>query len=273
MFRADAHGVRLLTIIVYSGLAMIAFVYLTPPEISSARLRGLPFLGSLAGDLPGYVVRFALSFFLFGVGSLVIGRLFGLRPGDLGLRRPGSMMRSKIYWLLFLLVVASSFYGAYQPPLRAFYPYSHTLLSLAVNGSPWLLLVHAVSYFFFYYIPWELFFRGLLILPFLPAAAELEAGISPDSERAPDGTSGNRTGKAGPIGGYVLAIAAMQTLPSTLVHFGHPVSEVLSALLFGLITAVLVVRSRSIVPGLLIHATAGIVLDLAIAARAAGVLA
>ncbi|HUX50091.1 MAG TPA: CPBP family intramembrane glutamic endopeptidase, partial [Spirochaetia bacterium] len=55
-------------------------------------------------------------------------------------------------------------------------------------------------------------------------------------------------------------------------HFGHPFNEMASAVLFGVLAGWLVVRTRSIIPGLLIHAAVGMTLDTALLLRAAGIL-
>lgn len=242
---------RLLVIVLYAGVALVAYVYLSPPLLSPTAARAVPLIGHLSGDLPGYTIRFGLSFLLFGIGALGVGMLLGYGPADLGLRKPGRIIRAPLYWALLGVVVVVGVLSAYQPGLGTYYPYSHTVLNLSLGGKPWLLGVHVLAYFALYYVPWELFFRGFLVLPFLAALPRERRGQND---------------------GVVLGIAALQTLPSTLLHIGHPVSELLGAVLFGLVTAWLVVRTRSIIPGLIIHSTTGIVLDLTIAARAAGLI-
>jgi membrane protease YdiL (CAAX protease family) len=61
-----------------------------------------------------------------------------------------------------------------------------------------------------------------------------------------------------------LLIAAMQLIPTTLLHINHPLPEIIGAIPFGLATAWLALRFNSIWPGLIIHALVGIVVDSAI---------
>jgi membrane protease YdiL (CAAX protease family) len=68
----------------------------------------------------------------------------------------------------------------------------------------------------------------------------------------------------------LLAVACLQALPSTLLHFGHPWSETLAALPFGLAAGWLALATGSILPGLALHAAAGLFLDLFILLRRAG---
>ena len=68
----------------------------------------------------------------------------------------------------------------------------------------------------------------------------------------------------------LLAVACLQALPSTLLHFGHPWSETLAALPFGLAAGWLALATGSILPGLTLHAAAGLFLDLFILLRRAG---
>jgi hypothetical protein len=65
----------------------------------------------------------------------------------------------------------------------------------------------------------------------------------------------------------LLGIAMLQTIPTVLIHFPHPITETMGTVVFGFLSAVIVLRTRSVFPVLLIHALAGIVLDAAIYIR------
>ncbi len=251
-FGFDRSSISLLAALTYAGLAMVLFTYLVPPLLTPKMAASIPLLGSLPGDLPGYVTRFILSFLLLGVGALISARLFGWDRRDLGLVGAGGFLRSRLFLIFLAAAVIIGFLSAYSPDLFRFYPYSHTLLALSVTESGWFFLLHLCSYFIFYYIPWELFFRGFLILPFVHAFER--ASPAPTSR------------------GLLMVIASFQIIPSALLHFGHPVSETASAVLFGLLAAWLVCRTRSILPGLLLHATIGLCLDTGILLRTIGVL-
>lgn len=248
----DRNTISLLAALTYAGLAMVLFTYLVPPLLTPKTASTIPLIGRLPGDLPGYVTRFVLSFVLLGVGSMVSARLFGWNRRDLGLVGARDFLRSRLFLILLAAAVIVGFASAYSPDLFRFYPYSHTLLDLSITASGWYFVLHLCFYFVFYYIPWELFFRGFLILPFVHAF--------------------ERNASAPPSGGLLLVLASFQIIPSALLHFGHPVSETASAVLFGLLAAWLVCRTRSILPGLLLHATIGLSLDTGILLRTVGLL-
>jgi hypothetical protein len=142
--------------------------------------------------------------------------------------------------------------GAYDPGLYSYYPYSHYIRMRAASGAFGFYLLHALAYALLYYLPWELFFRGVLILPFV-------GHFEPDPHRwlrRP----------------YLFALASFQIIPSAMLHIGHPLGESMGAVAFGLLAAYFVLKTRSIVLPLVLHIAAGLVLDLAIILRTAEVL-
>jgi membrane protease YdiL (CAAX protease family) len=56
----------------------------------------------------------------------------------------------------------------------------------------------------------------------------------------------------------LLGIAMLQTIPTVLIHFPHPITETMGTVVFGFLSAVIVLRTRSVFPVLLIHALAGL---------------
>jgi len=159
--------------------------------------------------------------------------------------------------------------GALSPDLGSFYPYSHELINL-VNKSGFDVLVgHFIAYFFFYYIPWEFFFRGFLIFPFALAAEK--AFRAQNLQNAGSIAHGNS--KNSDTGRMVLAaLVLFQTIPSTMLHFGHPLSELMSAVVAGILFGILAWRTRSIIPGLILHTAIGFGTDLLIVLKATGYL-
>lgn len=235
-----------------AGLAMVGYIYLKPPLFGPDRIRRLPWIGSLPGDLPAYALRFLCSFLLFGLLPLLVALALGERPAGLGLRLPRPLRPRWLYPLFSGLILIGVFLGAYNPALTAFYPFSRTL-TLAWRGGGFA--VHVLFYIVLYYLPWELLFRGILLLPFV----RLVDRRFP--ERPLSGASG-----------IPLAIVILQAIPATLLHFGHPFPETLLALPFGIVMGWLVLRTGSLLPGLALHALAGIGQDLFIILRAIGVL-
>lgn len=243
-----------------AGLSLVAYTYLTPPLAGPRLAASLPGIGALPGDLPVYAWRFLLSFLVLGALPLAAALALGERPADLGLRWPRPLSRRWVFPLLLGVVVLGSLAGAYNAPIFGYYPYSRTLTESRPGGAAGFLL-HAIFYIVLFYLPWELLFRGILVFPLL---------------RLLDGTAAtNRSGAAGEAGfkpgsAALLAVACLQALPSTLLHFGHPWSETLAALPFGLAAGWLALSTGSILPGLALHAAAGLFLDLFILLRRAG---
>jgi len=90
------------------------------------------------------------------------------------------------------VTVLAGFLGSRDPALRKMYP----LAKDACAGIR-TFASYELSYFALYYLPWESVFRGVLFLPLVPAIGLIPA-------------------------------LAVQTIISTLLHIGHPDSEVFS---------------------------------------------
>jgi membrane protease YdiL (CAAX protease family) len=90
--------------------------------------------------------------------------------------------------------------------------------------------VYELAYLVLYYLPWEFLFRGLLLLPLVPAVGLLPALV-------------------------------FQTAVSTLLHAGHPASEVLAAALAGLAFGLVATVTGSFLYTFVLHAAAGIATD------------
>ena len=241
------HRIRGFVLPAVAGLSLVAYAYLTPPLAGPGLAARLPGIGRLPGDLPVYALRFLVSFLALGVLPFGTALALGERPASLGLVRPGPLTPRWLFPLLLAVVILGALVGAYNGPIFAYYPYSRTLTQSLPGGAGGFLL-HAVFYIFLYYLPWEVLFRGILVFPLvrLAGAAPGRAGSAP-----------------------LLAIACLQALPSTLLHFGHPWSETLAALPFGLALGWLALRTGSLLPGLALHVAAGLFQDLFILLRRA----
>ena len=242
---------RVLALLTVCGLGLLAYTYLTPPVAGPGLAAGLPGIRDLPGDLPAYCLRFLASLLALGVLPFAACLALGVRPADLGLVRPKPLSPRWLFALLLAVVVAGALVGAYNRPIFDYYPYSRTLTEVRPGGVLGFL-VHAALYFSLYYLPWELMFRGILLFPLVRLA------------------SGKAPAAPGAVSPLLLAVACLQALPSMLLHFGHPWSETLAALPFGLLLGWLALRTGSLLPGLALHASAGIFLDLFILLRRAG---
>lgn len=112
--------------------------------------------------------------------------------------------------------------------------------------------MHLLAYVVLYYLPWEFLFRGVL--------AVLPVGVFRQFAKE-NGTS------SVPVEALLL-IASIQIIPSAILHVGHPVTETLGAVVFGVIAAFFAVKTGSVVPGLILHAAVGLSLDTVVIIRA-----
>ena len=249
--------------IVLASFSCLLYSAFTPPLLTVEAASRLPFVGGLPGDLPGYWARFALSFLLMGVAPALLALAFRERPADLGVNFRTPVLRKAWYWALVLLCVFVGAFGATDPGLGSFYPYSRDLIGRVSEHGLGPFFGHYAAYFFLYYVPWEFFFRGFLLFPFLIAAERLlgdKRQTGADSDRGAEKARGM----------VFAAVIFFQTIPSTMIHFGHPLSELVSAVAAGLAFGLLAWKTRSILPGLFLHAAMGLGTDLFIVCKGAG---
>lgn len=245
--------------IALASFSCLLFTFLTPPLLTPEAASRIPFIGGLPGDLPGYWARFALSFLLLGLAPALLALAFREKGADLGLSLRTPLLRRPLFWLLVPVAMALGAFGAATSALGSFYPYSRDLIDRARESGIAPLLRHLAAYTFLYYAPWEFFFRGFLLFPFALAA---ERGWP---ERGAAGGEASR-------GTVIAATVLFQAIPSTLLHFGHPFSELAAAVLAGIAFGALAWKTRSIVPGLILHASLGIGTDSFIVLKGAGML-
>ncbi len=251
-------------IVLAATVACVLFTYLTPPTLSASSFGPSALLGAAAifgvhtPDRAFYWIRFAASFLFLGILPAIVLAWFKIRLTDTGLRMPTWGARATFTSPLFLVaLIAAPIVGAIgsrSAGLAAYYPYSRDLIAMARERGAWPVLGHFGAYFFLYYLPWEFFFRGFLLFPLL-------RGIDARSFPTDDSDSGSTMTA-------VAAIVLFQTIPSTLLHFGHPLAEVASAIPAGIVFGILAWRAKSILPGLFLHAAIGFGTDLAIILRA-----
>ena len=251
MLKQTIKRYRLLLYAVAAGLCVVLYSYLTPPLLPASVLSEFPFIRNLPGDFSVYAFRFLLSTVLLGLAPLLLSLLFGEKVKELGLRIRVDFFKDKIFYILLGFCLLFGYLGSLSADLAAYYPYSRTLIEVIQRKGLWFFLIHLTGYFFFYYLPWEFFFRGFLIFPFI---REIGRNSALPPERNPG----------------ILAIASFQVLPSALLHFGHPLSETIVTVFFGLAVAYIAVKTKSIIPGLIFHSVVGITLDLFIIVRILG---
>jgi membrane protease YdiL (CAAX protease family) len=123
------------------------------------------------------------------------------------------------------LSVLAGFIASRDPGLRKMYPFAK-----AACADAGTFVRYELQYLVLYYLPWEFVFRGVLFLPLVPAI------------------------------GLVPALV-VQTLVSTLLHIGHPDSEVFAAAGAGLAFGLIAFLTGSFFYTLVLHAATGMATD------------
>jgi membrane protease YdiL (CAAX protease family) len=187
------------------------------------------------GDFRGAILYFAAFFVLFLAVPLVIILAGAPRPGD-ALALVGVVAGHAGTGLLLTaigvpLALTAGFIGSRDPALREQYPFSKEACSKTRR-----FVIYEGAYLVLYYVPWEFLFRGILFLPLVPLV------------------------------GLVPALA-VQTIISTLYHFGHPASEIFSAAMAGFVFGLIAYGTGSIFYTAAIHAMVGIATDTFICLR------
>lgn len=247
----NANTIKLAKPILFISVAsfsMVAFTYLTPPILDESLGQSIIKIFNLPGDFSIYIFRFLLCFVLLGVLPFIIAIAFKEHPKNMGFIFPVWFFKSKLFFILLIICIFIGIASAFFPDLSSYYPYSLTLIEYIKNQGIHFLFLHYLLYFFLYYLPWEFFFRGFLIFPFL------KYHVSKNKQNT---LLDKSPSELIPL----LAIILFQTIPSTLLHFGHPFSEVISAIPAGIIFGLIAYKTRSIIPSLIFHSLIGISLD------------
>jgi membrane protease YdiL (CAAX protease family) len=129
------------------------------------------------------------------------------------------------------LAILAGFVGSRDAEMKKTYPFAK-----AACAGGRRFIGYELSYLLLYYLPWEFVFRGVLLLPLVPAV------------------------------GLVPALA-VQTAISTLLHIGHPDTEVFAAAGAGLVFGLIAWATGSFLYTLILHAATGMATDTFICLR------
>ncbi len=213
------HNIKPLLILLYTPIALTIFRYYGSADFY------VRFTSSSGGPESHYYY-FLSSFLLLGLIPALIW-LFGFKLNlrDLGLST-GDIKKTLMFIAIGLPVMAILAYiTSKSPAFRAEYPLFRGLLT-DQSG----LLSYMVLYGF-YYIGWEVFFRGFMLF-----------GLR---EKFGDTIS-----------------ILIQTIPSCLIHIGKPDAEIFSSIIAGIVFGWVALRCRSIWPVFICHWALGVFLDL-----------
>ena len=221
--------------LLYTAAGLTAIYYLKDQASLASFLRGSRFedLGewiaySPSNNLPGLAWWvLVVSIFYFLVPVLAIKYLYRGSLADYGLRfriEPG-------FGRLFVIVLAVMLPLVYLMSLTESFALKYPFLQI-YDGSPyigWTLLIWELIYFVQFF-GLEFFFRGFLVHSLKPSLG-------------------------------IYSIFAM-TVPYTMIHFGKPPAETLSAISAGVLLGWLSYRNGNIWMGLLLHCAVAFSMDI-----------
>ena len=174
--------------------------------------------------LPAYLT-FSFTFLLLGIVPSIVGwTLLRLSPRMLGLGMGDTKTGLRLVALGVPLAGLAGYVGSRSPALAAFYPMAEGVTREFSSFGPHVL------WYGLYYVGYEFFFRGYLLLGF---ESKVGAGRS------------NLT----------------QAILTVLIHVGRPVSEMAAAFPGSLVFGWLTLKTRSVWYAILIHWLVGITLD------------
>ena len=184
---------------------------------------------TLADFWLGAIPLFA-ALILFGLVPMGIVKWgFRERLADYGLQFGIPHRTIRTFFLAMPLIIAIAILTGHQPAFFEIYPLNETIRPQHTKIGIDLFVIHSICYVG-YYFGWEFLFRGFM-----------QQGLSKCC-------------------GVPMAIF-IQTLASTMLHYGHPVGEIVGAVIAGLVWGFLVYRTRSVLSGFGQHTLLGIVLD------------
>ena len=180
-------------------------------------------------DLLQYFFQFGVTVLLFWITPFIITKFF-LRTDfkNLGLRFSYNKEAFILCAIAYTLVIISTYFSSQDPLIASEYPLSKLI------GTSWLIfIVYQISYMF-YFISYEIFYRGYL-----------QFGLMSSAPRSKE----------------IIIILIVQTILTTLFHIGKPVPEIISAAAFGPVLGYVAIRYNSIWYGMVIHFVMNIFID------------
>ncbi len=167
---------------------------------------------------------------LVALPALLLGAV-GVPLSSVGLRLGDARYGLAVAAVGVVVAVPLMALGSGDPGLQATYPWAGAWV-----GRSWGTLATWVALYALYYLAFEFFYRGVL--------QNVVAEAWGDSQGI-----------------------WLQTVASTLVHLGKPMTEVLAAVPAGLLFGVVAARSRSILPSFLVHLVIGVSIDVFVLAH------
>lgn len=233
-FQIDRRDRDTVIVLLSSTVLLVLFFYWGRPNFYFANIFSpdRPLLAPLQNypDASGYL--------WWGMTSLVLRVTVPLaiilwwlreRPGDFGFRIKGTLRHLPVYGAMYLVMLPILVWVSGFESFLNYYPF---YVRAAEGGIGfWLYeLGYALQF-----VGVEAFFRGFMTFGLLPRFGAMSVVI--------------------------------MTIPYTMIHFSKPMPEAFAAIVAGLVLGTLAVRSRSFVPGILLHVSVAITMDMLVLAR------
>ena len=180
------------------------------------------------GEVYAYLLEYLSFAVLFFVIPLIVAIKYNKAKLLLHLFNLESI-KTNILWIagaILFIVIPVAFIVSHSSAVLLEYP-----LPQSLNQNQQLLPVYFISLLFFYYLPWEFFFRGFLLFGLKDRYGATEAIL-------------------------------IQTISSCLVHINKPPAETLGAIPFGILFGIIALKTKSLWPVIILHAALGIFTDL-----------
>ena len=170
---------------------------------------------------------FVLCTFYFIVPALVIKLLFKENLSDYGLRWKGAFKDYWIYLAMLAVMIPLVAFFSTTKSFQAKYPFYNLSYGETLNPNFWIW----EAMYFCQFFALEFFFRGFMT-----------------------------HGLKHRFGFYSVFV---MTIPYCMIHFGKPLPETIAAIAAGIVLGTLSLKSRSILLGVCIHYSVGLMMDLA----------
>lgn len=181
-------------------------------------------------DLWQYVYQFAVTVLLLWLVPYLITKYYLKKEfSSLGLRLSYNKKAIIICAVAYTVVIASTYFSSQDPLIQSEYPLSKLI------GTNWSVFLEYQFVYLFYFLSYEIFFRGYLQF----------------------GLKSNNAGTK-----ELIIIILIQTLLTTLFHLGKPTPEIVAAAAFGPVFGYVAFRYNSIWYGMVIHFVMNVFLDL-----------
>lgn len=167
-----------------------------------------------------------ISFFYLIFPVFIIKVIFKEKVNEYGLKRKNALPDLKIYLLMLLIMIPLVLFFANTSSFQSKYPFYDISPGEGLSTSFWIWEAFYLLQFF----SLEFFFRGFMV----------------------HGTKAR-------FGFYSVIF---MTIPYCMIHFGKPFPETIAAIVAGIILGMLSLKSRSVLPGVMIHYAVAITMDI-----------